>query len=205
MVSYKDFSPVAHSTPWSSDTSSLTDTISLSSSDSDLREAGISTGHSTSSKDDMGSSAVKIPVSEAAKEVIERRKCLTYFWGDAIYKLSPIKTCSFQLACYESKCYRFAPCQMFIFHLLFDIPLSPLLRNMIWYVFLLMSLQNRIEQQNLFLPFNMRRWLKTPCIESLAERIFLKNTGQKIHSATTLGDSLSTYWQVIWPRDMGKS
>lgn len=63
----KDFSPLAHSTPSSSDTvSSLTDTISLSSSDSDLREHGIPAGHRRSSKEDMGSSA--------AKEVIECRK-----------------------------------------------------------------------------------------------------------------------------------
>lgn len=63
----KDFSPLAHSTPSYSDTaSSLTDTISLSSSDSDLREHGIPAGRSRSSKEDMGSSA--------AKEVIESKK-----------------------------------------------------------------------------------------------------------------------------------
>ncbi|XP_072554962.1 uncharacterized protein [Paramormyrops kingsleyae] len=58
-----DFSPLAHSTPSSSDTvSSLTDTISLSSNDNDLREQDIPAGCSRSSKE--GSSA-----SEAAKEV----------------------------------------------------------------------------------------------------------------------------------------
>ena len=63
----KDFSPLAYSTPSYSDTaSSLTDTISLSSSDSDLREHGIPAGRSRSSKEDMGSSA--------AKEVIESKK-----------------------------------------------------------------------------------------------------------------------------------
>lgn len=77
IISPKDFCPLAHSTPSSSDTlSSLTDTISLSSSDSDLREKGIPAGRSRSSKD---SSAPNVSVSEAAKEVIENRKCLLYF------------------------------------------------------------------------------------------------------------------------------
>ncbi|XP_063331639.1 uncharacterized protein LOC134628807 [Pelmatolapia mariae] len=59
----------AHSTPSSSDTlSSLTDTISLSSSDSDLREKGIPAGRSRSSKD---SSAPNVSVSEAAKEMVK--------------------------------------------------------------------------------------------------------------------------------------
>ncbi|XP_026186811.1 uncharacterized protein LOC113144799 [Mastacembelus armatus] len=49
--------------------SSLTDTISLSSSDGDLRKQA--TGRSGSSKDDMGSSAVKVPLPEAAKEMVE--------------------------------------------------------------------------------------------------------------------------------------
>ena len=67
----KDFSPLAHSTPSYSDiASSLTDTISLSSSDSDLREHGIPAGRSRSSKEDMGSSA--------AKEVIESKKYFCY-------------------------------------------------------------------------------------------------------------------------------
>lgn len=79
-ISLEGFSPLAHSTPSSSDTvSSLTDTISLSSSDSDLREQDIPAGHSRSNKEDMGSSAVKVSVSEAAKEVFESRKCLMYF------------------------------------------------------------------------------------------------------------------------------
>ncbi|XP_054475543.1 uncharacterized protein LOC129107955 [Anoplopoma fimbria] len=55
-----------HSTPSYSDTaSSLTDTISLSSSDSDLREHGIPAGRSRSSKEDMGSSAAKEMVEDA--------------------------------------------------------------------------------------------------------------------------------------------
>ncbi|XP_062408264.1 uncharacterized protein LOC134099416 [Sardina pilchardus] len=62
----------AHSTPSSPDThSSLTDTMSLSSSDSDLRDEGIPTGRSRSSKEDMGSSTGKVSVSEAAKEMVE--------------------------------------------------------------------------------------------------------------------------------------
>ncbi|KAK2829778.1 hypothetical protein Q7C36_017768 [Tachysurus vachellii] len=52
-----------HSTP-----SSLTDTISLSSSDSDLRELVIPTGRNRSSKEDTSSSATKASMSEAAKE-----------------------------------------------------------------------------------------------------------------------------------------
>ena len=72
MLFCKDFFPLAHSTPSSPDThSSLTDTMSLSSSDSDLRDQGIPTGRSRSSKEDMGSSTGKVSVSEAAKEVIE--------------------------------------------------------------------------------------------------------------------------------------
>ncbi|KAL2088040.1 hypothetical protein ACEWY4_016868 [Coilia grayii] len=59
-----------HSTPSTSDAaSSLTDTISLSSSDSDLRDQGVSTGRSSSSID--SSSAVKGSLSEAAKEMIK--------------------------------------------------------------------------------------------------------------------------------------
>lgn len=73
---FKDFSPLDHSTP-----SSLTDTISLTSSDSDLRELGMTTGRNRSSKDDMSSSATKASVSEAAKEVIEswKRLILIYY------------------------------------------------------------------------------------------------------------------------------
>ncbi|CAI5669441.1 unnamed protein product [Oreochromis niloticus] len=68
-ISDEDFCPLAHSTPSSSDTlSSLTDTISLSSSDSDLREKGIPAGRSRSSKD---SSAPNVSVSEAAKEMVK--------------------------------------------------------------------------------------------------------------------------------------
>ncbi|KAF1372667.1 hypothetical protein PFLUV_G00268280 [Perca fluviatilis] len=63
----EEFSPLDHSTP-----SSLTDTISLSSSDSDLRELGITTGRNRSSKEDMSSSATKASVSEAAKEMVEK-------------------------------------------------------------------------------------------------------------------------------------
>lgn len=63
---FKELSPLDHSTP-----SSLTDTISLSSSDSDLRELGIPTGRNRSSKEDTSSSATKASMSEAAKEVIE--------------------------------------------------------------------------------------------------------------------------------------
>ncbi|CAL8371245.1 unnamed protein product [Arctogadus glacialis] len=65
-ISDEDFSPLAHSTPSYSDTaSSLTDTISLLSSDSDLREHGIPAGRSRSSKEDMGSSAAKEMVEDA--------------------------------------------------------------------------------------------------------------------------------------------
>ena len=72
MLFCKDLFPLAHSTPTSSDThSSLTDTMSLSSSDSDLRDQGIPTGWSRSSKEEIGSSAGKVSVSEAAKEVTE--------------------------------------------------------------------------------------------------------------------------------------
>ncbi|XP_053362878.1 uncharacterized protein LOC128532794 [Clarias gariepinus] len=46
-------------------------TLSLSSSDSDLREQGIPTGCSRSCKEDSGSSSVKVSVSEAAKEMVE--------------------------------------------------------------------------------------------------------------------------------------
>lgn len=70
MLSCKDVSPLAHSTPSSSDThSSFTDTISLSSSDSDLRDQGIPTGRSRSSREDIDSSAGNVSV--AAKQVIE--------------------------------------------------------------------------------------------------------------------------------------
>nr|XP_055033830.1 uncharacterized protein LOC129422129 isoform X3 [Misgurnus anguillicaudatus] len=55
-----------HSTP-----SSLTDTISLSSSDRDLTELGIPTDSNRSSKEDTTSSATKASVSEAAKEMVE--------------------------------------------------------------------------------------------------------------------------------------
>nr|XP_055043442.1 uncharacterized protein LOC129430313 isoform X2 [Misgurnus anguillicaudatus] len=55
-----------HSTP-----SSLTDTISLSSSDRDLTELGIPTDRNRSSKEDTTSSATKASVSEAAKEMVE--------------------------------------------------------------------------------------------------------------------------------------
>lgn len=74
---FKEFSPLDHSTP-----SSLTDTISLSSSESDLRELGITTGRNRSSKEDMSSSATKAAsMSEAAKEVIEswKRLILIYY------------------------------------------------------------------------------------------------------------------------------
>ena len=73
---FKEFSPLDHSTP-----SSLTDTISLSSSDSDLRELGITTGRNGSSREDMSSSGTKASVSEAAKEVIEswKRLILIYY------------------------------------------------------------------------------------------------------------------------------
>uniref|UniRef100_G3Q7A4 Uncharacterized protein n=1 Tax=Gasterosteus aculeatus TaxID=69293 RepID=G3Q7A4_GASAC len=65
-ISNEDFSPLDHSTP-----SSLADTISLPSSDSDLRELGMTTGRNRSSKEDMSSSATKASVSEAAKEIVE--------------------------------------------------------------------------------------------------------------------------------------
>ncbi|XP_053364396.1 uncharacterized protein LOC128534120 [Clarias gariepinus] len=69
---YVEFINEAHSTPSSSDAmSSFTDTLSLSSSDSDLREQGIPTGCSRSCKEDSGSSSVKVSVSEAAKEMVE--------------------------------------------------------------------------------------------------------------------------------------
>nr|XP_055049661.1 uncharacterized protein LOC129435329 [Misgurnus anguillicaudatus]XP_055049662.1 uncharacterized protein LOC129435329 [Misgurnus anguillicaudatus] len=55
-----------HSTP-----SSLTDTISLSSSDRDLTELGIPIDRNRSSKEDTTSSATKASVSEAAKEMVE--------------------------------------------------------------------------------------------------------------------------------------
>nr|XP_055061894.1 uncharacterized protein LOC129444903 isoform X3 [Misgurnus anguillicaudatus] len=56
-----------HSTP-----SSLTDTMSLSSSDRDPTELGIPTGRSRSSKEDTNSSATKGLMSEAAKEMVEK-------------------------------------------------------------------------------------------------------------------------------------
>ncbi|XP_062307567.1 uncharacterized protein LOC134011993 [Osmerus eperlanus] len=56
-----------HSTP-----SSLTDTLSLSSSESDFRELGIPTGRNRSNKEDRSSSATKASVSEAAKEMVEK-------------------------------------------------------------------------------------------------------------------------------------
>ncbi|GAA6089212.1 uncharacterized protein LOC106675933 isoform X1 [Tachysurus ichikawai] len=62
-ISDEEFSPLDHSTP-----SSLTDTISLSSSDSNLRELGIPTGRNRSSKEDTSSSATKASMSEAEKE-----------------------------------------------------------------------------------------------------------------------------------------
>ncbi|KAK2843713.1 hypothetical protein Q7C36_011928 [Tachysurus vachellii] len=66
-ISDEELSPLDHSTP-----SSLTDTISLSSSDSDLRELGIPTGRNRSSKEDTSSSATKASMSEAAKEMVEK-------------------------------------------------------------------------------------------------------------------------------------
>lgn len=85
IISPKDFSPLAHSTPSTWDTlSSQTDTVSLSSSDSDLRELGIPAGRSRSSKD---SCAPNVSVSEAAKEVIENSNCLMYFLVDSICRL----------------------------------------------------------------------------------------------------------------------
>ena len=63
------FFPLDHSTPSTSDTAcSLTDTLSLSSSDSDLREKGISTGRSRLNMEGSPS-ALKAPLSETAKEV----------------------------------------------------------------------------------------------------------------------------------------
>ncbi|XP_060731502.1 uncharacterized protein LOC132849267 [Tachysurus vachellii] len=64
---YSEFIREDYSTP-----SSLTDTISLSSSDSDLRELGIPTGRNRSSKEDTSSSATKASMSEAAKEMVEK-------------------------------------------------------------------------------------------------------------------------------------
>ncbi|KAF4101574.1 hypothetical protein G5714_018006 [Onychostoma macrolepis] len=62
-----EFSPLP---PSSSTPSSLTDTTSLSSSDSDRRELGIPTGRNGSSKEDISSSATSM--SEAAKEMVEK-------------------------------------------------------------------------------------------------------------------------------------
>lgn len=69
------FSPLDHSTPSTSDTSSsLTDTLSLSSSDSDLRDKGIPTGRSRSSIEGSPS-AVKTPLSDTEKEVTFYEYC----------------------------------------------------------------------------------------------------------------------------------
>ncbi|GAA6089211.1 uncharacterized protein LOC120714065 [Tachysurus ichikawai] len=63
LTEHDSISDEDHSTP-----SSLTDTISLSSSDSNLRELGIPTGRNRSSKEDTSSSATKASMSEAEKE-----------------------------------------------------------------------------------------------------------------------------------------
>lgn len=138
IISPNDFSPLAHSTPSSSDTlSSLTDTITLSSSDSDLRELGIPAGRSRSSKD---SSAPKVSGSETAKEVIENRKCLMYFWVDTIYRLLYklkfktwwFPTCPLWKMWVEVS----ASCQIFLSLVCWhSSKLSPLLTNMTWFVF----------------------------------------------------------------------
>lgn len=67
-VYFTVFAPLDHSPPTSDTTSSLTDTLSLSSSDDDLREKGISTGCSRLSIEGSPS-AVRAPLSETAKEV----------------------------------------------------------------------------------------------------------------------------------------
>ncbi|XP_056113365.1 uncharacterized protein LOC130089830 isoform X1 [Rhinichthys klamathensis goyatoka] len=68
-ISDEEFSPL----PPSSTPSSLTDTTSLSSSDSDRRELSIpTTSRNVFSKEHMSSSATKASVSEAAKEMVEK-------------------------------------------------------------------------------------------------------------------------------------
>ncbi|KAJ8010188.1 hypothetical protein DPEC_G00072400 [Dallia pectoralis] len=62
----EDFFPLDHSTP-----SSLTDSTTLSSSDSDLRELGIPTGRKSFSKEDTSGPATKASVAEGAKEMVE--------------------------------------------------------------------------------------------------------------------------------------
>ncbi|XP_067104482.1 uncharacterized protein [Osmerus mordax] len=66
-ISDEEFSPLDHSTP-----SSLTDTLSLYSSESDFRELGIPTGRNRSNKEDMSSSATKGGKGDGRKGLVKK-------------------------------------------------------------------------------------------------------------------------------------